>query len=182
MQQSWRNDEDKLTFISCLPQSSLDAACEAGVSDSASRMLGDVNLFLTTDDDDNIIGELELMIAVSASQGKGHGRSSLLAFLSYIGRHGDEIANEYRPGCNSRIEYLHVRIGEDNERSLKLFQSLGFTKVSETANYFGENELRMEGSWPAKVKALCLEKIQQYIELRYDRGALIGDDGYAGMR
>jgi len=56
MQENWRNDHDKLTFIICEPLSPQEAAeigeIEGGVQDAPKRMLGDVNLFISVSDDD----------------------------------------------------------------------------------------------------------------------------------
>ena len=59
MQQSWRNDHDKLTFIACLPVPGDDKEVLAGAHDSPDRMIGDVNLFLSGADEDqeSCIGE-----------------------------------------------------------------------------------------------------------------------------
>lgn len=52
MQQSWRNDHDKLTFIACLPISGSAEEVVAGEHDKTERMIGDVNLFLSPADED----------------------------------------------------------------------------------------------------------------------------------
>jgi hypothetical protein len=59
MQQSWRNDHDKLTFIAALPLQVNDKQVIAGIHDSPDRMIGDVNLFLSKadEDDEGCIGE-----------------------------------------------------------------------------------------------------------------------------
>jgi GNAT superfamily N-acetyltransferase len=136
-------------------------------------MLGDVNLFLKFEDEDDasdeglssrnpaVIGEVELMIAEKDSQGRGFGRASLLCFLHYTATHEVDILREFlresqtgtmvdesqigRGLADRRLEYLVVRIGLSNERSLGLFESLGFRKVKEEPNYFGELELRRHG-------------------------------------
>ncbi|KAG9239533.1 N-acetyltransferas-like protein 9 [Amylocarpus encephaloides] len=178
MQQSWRTSHDKLTFIICLPlpllspslSSPLDTAfvLKGGIDDSPSRMVGDVNLFIydnceEDDEEDDekekkqrkpLVGELELMIAPTAQRRQGYGRSALLAFLHYILKHLDEILATYYRGAEwsqeSREEkprrgvekiQFKVKIGEDNTASLRLFESLGFVKARETANYFGEFEM-----------------------------------------
>ena len=144
MQRSWRIDGDKLTFIIC----SQDPAHGEPLGEN---MVGDVNLFLTRDGDSatdsGIVGELELMIAEQRMRGKGLGRAGLLAFLKFITSHQEEILEEYnKHGGGSKgglLEYLRVRIGEGNRGSIGLFESLGFRKVREEANYFGEVELRI---------------------------------------
>ena len=75
MQESWRKDHDKLTFIACLPLPSdeLEKVSEtpndstngeretlvSGQFDGPQRMVGDVNLFLSRDEEDEsgIVGE-----------------------------------------------------------------------------------------------------------------------------
>lgn len=176
MQRSWRTDADKLTFIACLPPplhdpDSLDPTSrtiKAGIDDAQERMLGDINLFLThcddscSDDDadtgsrdksaedraEDVVGEIELMIAERASRRRGYGRAALLAFLLYIGSNLEAILREYsgeRGGLGARLRYLRVKIGEGNEGSLKLFESVGFERTGEGANYFGEVEMRFAG-------------------------------------
>ena len=153
MQQSWRQDADKLTFISCLPLQEPGQPLTAGQHDAPDRMLGDVNLFLTTSESDSgidIIGEVELMIARDKDQGKGSGKSSLVAFLTYIVHHESDILQEYCAKATmhseepNSISYLRVKIGESNSRSIHLFESFGFKKVGESPNYFGEFELRLQ--------------------------------------
>jgi hypothetical protein len=184
MQQSWRQDPDKLTFIICLPlssssttlsllpnpsQSSSPNKIQAGEHDSPSKMLGDINLFLSSSEDssdeDNdvkrktqtIVGELEIMIAPISHRRNGYGRSALLTFLHYISLHLPEIFSEYTPTNWSgspiptpahltegekKLE-LRVKIGQENEKSLALFESLGFKKTTEEVSYFGEWELKL---------------------------------------
>ncbi|BCS24089.1 uncharacterized protein APUU_40533A [Aspergillus puulaauensis] len=174
MQQSWRNDADKLTFIICRPvvgnnntntTSSNTATNTSGgqeleltdADDSPARMIGDINLFLRVDDGDTgvctpeVIGEIELMIAEKKDQGRGFGRDALLAFLRYVLEREAEVVGEFVSGDEGararqvkemKFAALSVKIGQANERSLKLFASLGFEKVGEEPNYFGEWELR----------------------------------------
>ncbi|KAL4869439.1 hypothetical protein BDV12DRAFT_196281 [Aspergillus spectabilis] len=165
MQQSWRNDADKLTFIICLPLS-LPLAQEDSVngenptlakeSDSPTQMIGDINLFLRIDDGEEgtsspeIIGEIELMIAEKKDQRRGFGKAALLTFLRYMVGHEREIVDEFLRGESDRdgrvkerkFAALSVKIGEMNERSLNLFESVGFERIRGGPNYFGEWELR----------------------------------------
>lgn len=179
MQQSWRNDHDKLTFIACLPISSDaekqgeagDGVLKVGEHDVPDRMVGDVNLFLSQADEDEqgVIGEyvrssyslpvsdqqgahlcsrLELMIAPTTYRRQGLGRATILAFLHYIQKHLPEILAEYAAKESlpkARLLQLKVKIGSKNEKSIKLFESIGFIKVAEGPNYFGELELVFEG-------------------------------------
>lgn len=172
MQRSWRQDHDKLTFIIC-------SARPGGRDGEKESMIGDVNLFLFDDDNDDedisaqedypadsdsapdkavsksgVLGEVELMIASKEMQGQGYGRASLLAFLRFVLRHREEITAEYwmrrrvdemngAGSCEKGLRYLRAKIGQGNGRSLKLFESVGFARVGEGSNYFGEVELRM---------------------------------------
>jgi hypothetical protein len=59
-----------------------------------------------------------------------------------------EILAEYRQKeAVERMSLLQlkVKIGSKNEKSIRLFESIGFIKVEEGANYFGEFELVLEG-------------------------------------
>jgi RimJ/RimL family protein N-acetyltransferase len=162
MQRSWRNDRDKLTFIICLPislETTPNGTIKGGELDTSARMLGDINLFLfpseTSGEDGNetadqgLQGEIELMVADHEHQRKGFGRAALVTFLYYVLMNWSSISNEYLPNAptekNDHLEYLRVRINETNDRSIKLFQSVGFEQVKE-ANYFGEVELRWFGT------------------------------------
>jgi len=173
MQRSWRDDPDKLTFMVCLPLAQFSAIVNAGAGDAPNCMLGDVNLFLTTSEEgDAVIGEIELMIAVKDQQGQGYGRASLLTFLRFLVEHEGGIMEEFereRIGAEGRgIEGLVVKIGEANQRSIGLFESVGFERVGEGANYFGEWELQMGGEWRERVR-LAWERWEggAYEELEY---------------
>ncbi|KAL2815591.1 GNAT domain-containing protein [Aspergillus cavernicola] len=178
MQESWRNDADKLTFIICHPTQNpypYDDNAQVSLSeedDSATRMIGDINLFLKIDDGEEgtlepvVIGEIELMIAEKNDRGRGFGRAALLAFLRYVIAHEGEVVGEFvgkdemavnvkkkalaldaevgegEGEKELKIAALSVKVGQSNERSLALFESVGFRRVTEEANYFGEWELR----------------------------------------
>jgi hypothetical protein len=157
--------------------------------DAPERMLGDINLFLTLADEDpeGCIGELELMIAPTEARRRGYGRAALLAFLMYLQKHLDGILEEYGASAKQdsqeldadgeksegkmRLLQLRVKIGSKNEKSIKLFTSVGFVKVGEGPNYFGEVEMVFEGFLEeGKVEGLFEKwEITGYEELKYDR-------------
>jgi len=151
MQRNWRKDHDKLTFIICGPTEDQNPGhIVRGTSDAPHRMIGDVNLFLSPaeEDDEGCIGELELMIAPVDKRRKGYGRAAILTFLQYIQTHLEEILSEYKQQISVEkmsLLQLRVKIGNKNEKSIKLFQSIGFINVGEGENYFGEVELVLEG-------------------------------------
>jgi RimJ/RimL family protein N-acetyltransferase len=168
MQQSWRLDGDKLTFIACLlaPSHPKEVEVVGGKDDADENMIGDVNLFLFEDDEDdediesveknakgvNVIGELEIMIARTDLQGNGYGTAVLSSFTWYILSELSPILSEFtaslpaKPTGTPSLKYLRVKIDAENERSIKLFEKVGFMKVSEKPNYFGELELRLDVS------------------------------------
>jgi DNA polymerase delta subunit 2 len=163
MQQSWRADADKLTFIICRSRSGVALSARQireGRLDVDS-MIGDVNLFISLAQDEAtskpiLLGELELMIAERSEHRKGYGRSALLAFLQYIIRHETDILREFQfqgaqPSPSSqtrgqqsrRFDHFAVKIGESNHGSIALFEGLRFHKTGDAPSYFGEYELRL---------------------------------------
>lgn len=183
MQRSWRTDADKLTFITCLPPSQKPTGYIISQQyDSAGSMRGDVNLFLTREEDGNgVIGELELMIAKREYQGKGLGRATLLSFIHYVLSHQSEIIAQFNDTSTDRsippsqqpstFLRLSAKVGQDNTRSFGLFTSVGFKKISEKPSYFGEWELWLEGAKKEHLEAMLQHfGVHGYQELEY-RGA-----------
>jgi len=184
MQRSWRTDHDKLTFIACQPlpgnHEGIKRSLVASKGDAPDRMLGDVNLFLTAADEDEegCIGELELMIAPTSHRRRGYGRAAILAFLCYIEIHLLEILEEYRIGSGGEdggkmnLLMLRVKIGGKNEKSIGLFEGIGFVKTAEGENYFGEVEMVFEGAIGGGRVGKLLERfgIEAYREMEYAEG------------
>lgn len=146
---------------SALSPADIICGLHPGGRDKPDYMIGDVNLFLHKDfevdengddtDKTYLKGEIELMIAIPEYRGKGLGKATLLAFLRYITEkeaqiiktfiEGEVASGNGTPDLGDHIR-LGVKIGEDNERSRKLFGSVGFEQVGEP-NYFKEVELQL---------------------------------------
>ncbi|XP_007524689.1 alpha/beta-tubulin-N-acetyltransferase 9 isoform X3 [Erinaceus europaeus] len=124
MQQSWREDADKCTFIV------LDAEkwrAQPGTPEE-SCMAGDVNLFLT-DLGDPGLGEIEVMIAEPSCRGRGFGTEAVLMMMSYgVTKLG--------------LRNFEAKIGQANEPSIRMFRKLHFDQVS-VSSVFQEVTLRL---------------------------------------
>ncbi len=178
MQQSWRKDNDKLTFIVSRPIE-IRHQPKSPVTGTHEVMLGDVNMFISLSEDSTtgqpiVIGELELMIAENDQQNRGFGKAALLTFLQYVINHQQTILDEFsneanEPSKATTFNYFTAKIGKDNARSLALFGCLGFEKTREEPNYWGEFELRHSGLTRADVQKMMADYgIYQYNELDYD--------------
>lgn len=192
MQRSWRQDADKLTFIVCRPIDSPESGtiqlCRE--HDSSQNMVGDINLFLRVDDGEEgdappkIVGEIELMIAEKVNQGRGFGKAALLTLLRYIVERQADIVEEFvnadveaetvsklrAAGSSLGLSCLSVKIGQANARSLALFESLGFTRMSVEPNFFGEFELRRTELELGSIdKALETAGVDGHREIPYTR-------------
>jgi RimJ/RimL family protein N-acetyltransferase len=152
MQESWRDDPVKCTFIvlskeACLKNDVLVAENDAFVQDNLHAMAGDVNLFLSdedeeTDDDQEkeptpteyMIprrqAEVDIMIAETAYRGNGLGKEAVCLMMMYGATH-------------LKIRRFFCKIKEDNTASLTLFRKLGFQQCA-YAECFQEIELEMK--------------------------------------
>ena len=93
---------------------------------------------------EDVVGEIELMIASPHHRRQGLGRAASLSFLDYIFANLDVLLRQYSSsGEEVRLKYLRVKIGNENAGSIGLFESIGFVKARAEPNYFGEVELRL---------------------------------------
>ncbi|ORE08189.1 acyl-CoA N-acyltransferase [Rhizopus microsporus var. microsporus] len=121
MQQSWHQDDKKLTFIiTALPTDSpvhLKDIPKEEVKDKT-VMIGDVNIFFNDPDDDPTFGEIEVMIAEADYRKTGRGREALRIMMGYA---MEELG----------VKTFHAKISLKNEPSIQLFESkFGFYPVS----------------------------------------------------
>ncbi|PWN38991.1 hypothetical protein IE81DRAFT_335759 [Ceraceosorus guamensis] len=141
MQRSWHLDDDKLTFIVLRRR--------AGASISSARealheaeMVGDVNLFLSLDDDE----EVEIMIAEPRARRQGLAFESLCLLLRYA----TTTASASTSASNSSSllplapSAFRAKIGLSNAKSRALFAKLGFEE-HKVVKVFEEVELRWTG-------------------------------------
>eukprot|EP00123_Amoebidium_parasiticum_P021351 comp6580_c0_seq1/m.2357 comp6580_c0_seq1/g.2357 ORF comp6580_c0_seq1/g.2357 comp6580_c0_seq1/m.2357 type:complete len:196 (-) comp6580_c0_seq1:147-734(-) len=130
MQKSWRDDEDKCTFI-VLDRQQYDAT-----NSLVEPMVGDVNLFFN-DHDDRTAAEIEIMIAEESARGKGCGKEALQLMMQY--------------GARSLGVTRYVsKIGVANTASTRLFTSLGYVQVSFSEVF---QEVTLEKAVTNEVKA-----------------------------
>lgn len=123
MQRSWKEDDDKCTFIILDKQKWVESS-----TPEQECMIGDINIFLT-DPNDRSLAEVEVMIAEVGYRGQGIGKEVVQMMLSYaVSRLG--------------IRSLEAKIGLDNPISINLFKKLGFHQLS-ISEVFGEVTLGM---------------------------------------
>ncbi|GIX93150.1 n-acetyltransferase 9-like protein [Caerostris darwini] len=138
MQQSWYEDDDKCTFIV------LDKQMLKESKNEVDSMIGDVNLYLN-DPDNNNCAEIEVMIADPLHRSKGKGKEALLFMLRY----GSEALS---------INKFVAKIKMKNERSLKLFNSIGFVEI-------GKSEVFQEIEMGCQTNAVWIEELLQKTQM-----------------
>ena len=111
MQQTWENDENKLTFI-VLSKSLHENGNEVD------SMVGDVNAFLYSDNDDNIIDVIEIDIMISEKKYRSYGFGSEAVYVIMF----------YCLKNFKNIKEFIVKINDDNEASIKMFEKMLFFK------------------------------------------------------
>ncbi|KAJ2557450.1 N-acetyltransferase 9 [Coemansia sp. RSA 1933] len=134
MQLSWRNDDDKCTFIilANTPAAQIDPHQQPCAIYSSDSMIGDVNFYLNNHDNPHE-AELEVMIAEQAYSGQGIATDVLKLMMHYA-------VNDI--GVTNFV----VRIKESNAASIYIFQSkFGFVEI-ERSSVFKEVTLRRDVS------------------------------------
>lgn len=143
MQKSWREDEDKCTFL-ILCRNTYDQTRDEIVS-----LVGDTNLFLSQDPDTNErVAEAEIMIAESAARGKGYGWEAMLSMMKY--------ATE-----TLSIDKFEAKIGMDNEKSVQMFKKMQFREVKRV-------EVFREITFERKVTKEWLNWLNNEVELQIE--------------
>eukprot|EP01147_Barroeca_monosierra_P010566 gene10566-2690_t len=147
MQSSWRNDQDKCTFIVLHSAPLLTCQDEnrptfEATGDEIAAMVGDVNLFLN-DSESKFVAETEIMIAEQWARRKGCGCEALLIMLDYAMKHLE-------------IKKFVAKIGETNLPSLALFNRLGFVEISRS-HVFQEITLEVSSN---QLSLYALERLQ----------------------
>ncbi|KAI8430134.1 hypothetical protein MSG28_000533 [Choristoneura fumiferana] len=109
MQKSWREDEDKCTFIV------LDKVKFEDCSEEVDAMIGDTNIFIT--DKESSTGEIEIMIAEKYARGRKLGWEAVILMILY--------------GINQiAIKNFEAKISMKNVISITMFQKLLFKETS----------------------------------------------------
>ncbi|KAK0420884.1 hypothetical protein QR680_014946 [Steinernema hermaphroditum] len=141
MQRSWREDEDKCTFI-VLSREGYEKA-----NDEIGSMIGDVNIFVNSFGDQPI-AEVELMIAEEAFRGQGLGSEIVSMMMQYA-------MNQLK------LSHFEVKISDDNAKSSKLFQRLGFEESS-YSEVFRERTFKFDNSKSEDLKNLASYDVLSY--------------------
>ncbi|XP_013196161.1 alpha/beta-tubulin-N-acetyltransferase 9 isoform X1 [Amyelois transitella] len=108
MQKSWLDDEDKCTFIILLKEKE---------QDEIEAMIGDTNIFIT--DNENKVGEIEIMIAEKAAQGRHLGWEAVILMLLY----GIQFIG---------LKVYEAKISMSNHKSIQMFKKLDFKEKSKS--------------------------------------------------
>lgn len=198
-QESWRDDPGKVTFIilakeACLEKNDVPVARNgAFVQDNLHAMAGDVNLFLSdedeeTDDDgsdqekepssaEGMVprrqAEVDIMIVETVYRRNGLGTDAVCLMMMYGATH-------------LNIRRFFCKINEDNIASLTLFRKLGFQQCA-YAECFHEIELELKrDSSDEMVKTIATllgnDTIQSFQCPINSIGSPIQDDGGADSR
>ncbi|XP_058465708.1 alpha/beta-tubulin-N-acetyltransferase 9 [Malaya genurostris] len=149
MQQSWRQDEDKLTFLI------LDASKFKTTGDEIDALIGDTNIFLLPKecddrDDDLKTAEIEIMIAEQPARGKRYGWESTLLMLQYGIKH-------------LRIQKYRAITKDTNDKAMQMFQKMGFREVKRVAVFQEVTfEVTVNDAWLKWIEQEVSKRIESY--------------------
>lgn len=111
MLKTWTNDPRKCTFII------LDKITFDITKDQVESMIGDVNIFIDSHDDDQ--AEIEVMIAEKSHRAQGKGKEAVLMMI----RFASEVIG---------VKTFIAKIKYDNINSQNMFLNLGFNETSKS--------------------------------------------------
>ncbi|CAO3610918.1 unnamed protein product [Mucor fragilis] len=152
MQESWHQDQEKLTFIiTSLPNNdsrSLKDVPETDIKDNT-VMIGDVNIFFNDQDQDPTFGEIEVMIAEPDYRRTGRGREALKIIMGYalqvIG-----------------LKTFHAKISLKNDPSINLFKSkFGYYEIAVSTVF---QEITLEWTLLAPLSTVKVDEYGNEIE------------------
>uniref|UniRef100_A0A7S0RSD7 N-acetyltransferase domain-containing protein n=1 Tax=Chlamydomonas leiostraca TaxID=1034604 RepID=A0A7S0RSD7_9CHLO len=130
MMESWREDEEKCTFIILDRPSSSSPSPPSELPDPASEvaaMAGDVNIYVNDPEDRGTV-EIEVMVAELGCRRKGIAREAVTLMMAFaVQRLG--------------VTRARAKILDDNEPSIKLFLQMGFQETKRVAVF---HEVHME--------------------------------------
>lgn len=130
MQKKWQQDEDKLTFIILSKDLYVENMSVSSEEKEIQAMVGDVNGFVIEEEhnDSDSEGEnqqemskqveMEVMIVDKANRGCGYGSEAVFLMMNYI----------YKQTESINFNKFLVKIGEDNLKSIEMFERLGFVR------------------------------------------------------
>ncbi|XP_055379831.1 alpha/beta-tubulin-N-acetyltransferase 9 isoform X1 [Condylostylus longicornis] len=145
MQKSWRNDEDKCTFL-ILSKETFDTT-----NDELKSLIGDTNLFLQYEDDQNEkVAECEIMIAEKEYRRKKLGWESMLLMLKY-------------GQCILNLNKFVAKINENNENSIYMFKKMNFNEISRSEIFHEVTlERKVDETWTTWLDSQVDLQIESY--------------------
>ncbi|XP_050665895.1 alpha/beta-tubulin-N-acetyltransferase 9 isoform X2 [Leptidea sinapis] len=154
MQKSWKEDDDKCTFII------LDKDKYLKCNDEVDSMIGDTNIFIT--DKALAQGEIEIMIAEESARGKKYGWEAVTTMLWFGAKY-------------IKLKRYEAKISMSNTVSIRMFTKLGFVEVSRS-NVFQEVTLQknVSADWVEPLQSLYKWEIKiiNNFTLLYDQHKL----------
>ena len=148
MQKTWRDSDDKCTFIILHKETFFRE------NDENKAMIGDTNIFLRREDSEELIGEAEIMIAEKGFRGQKLGWEAMHLMLMY--------------GVQElKIEAFEAKIKTHNKPSIAMFEKMKFVETSRS-DIFQEVTLtkRVDLDWTKYLLNECNgHKIEQYDQI-----------------